>query len=155
MAKARVQNLDRLLAKLGRLSEGQKDAARVEVKRSALNVQNGARRRVAVDEGRLKNSITHETAPDGLAARIGTNVTYAPPVEFGRRAGTMPPPGSLLGWLKRHGLPPEAEYAIRLKIARQGQAARPFLFPAFEQEVPSFNRRLRSALRKAAREAAS
>lgn len=36
-----------------------------------------------VDTGRLRNSITHETAPEEGAVYIGTNVEYAPYQEFG------------------------------------------------------------------------
>ena len=38
-----------------------------------------------VDTGRLRNSITHEAAPDEGAVYIGTNVEYAPYQEFGTR----------------------------------------------------------------------
>ena len=40
-----------------------------------------AKRDTPVDTGRLRNSITHVTSDD--AAYIGTNVEYAPYVEFG------------------------------------------------------------------------
>lgn len=88
---ARVLGMDRLRRRLGELSEGEQAAAKVEVKRGALAVQSGARRRSPVDTGRLRNSITHELAADELSARIGTNVEYAPHVEFGtRRARAQP-----------------------------------------------------------------
>lgn len=38
-----------------------------------------------VDTGRLRNSISHEVAPDEEAVYIGTNVEYAPYQEFGTR----------------------------------------------------------------------
>jgi HK97 gp10 family phage protein len=120
MAKSTVRGLSSLLAKLGAMPPGFEDTTRLEVKRSALNVQNGARRRAPVDTGRLRNSITHETTPNGLAARVGTNVEYAPFQEFGTRRN----------------------------------AARPFLFPAMEQERPKFLKRLESALKKTARKGA-
>lgn len=81
----RVEGLDRLLEKFRALPEDMAAAMRLEVKRSALAVQSGARRRAPVDTGRLRNSITHELAPDELSARIGTNVHYAPFQEFGTR----------------------------------------------------------------------
>ena len=37
------------------------------------------------DTGRLRNSISHDTAPDEGAVYIGTNVEYAPYQEFGTR----------------------------------------------------------------------
>ena len=79
----RIEGMGRLRMALLRVTgEGEK-AVRREVKRSALNVQNGARRRVPVDTGRLRNSITHEIDADGMDATIGSNVEYAPHIEFG------------------------------------------------------------------------
>lgn len=42
-----------------------------------------AKRACPVDTGRLRNSITHVTMPDEKAVYIGTNVEYAPCVEYG------------------------------------------------------------------------
>lgn len=42
-----------------------------------------AKRACPVDTGRLRNSITHVTMPDENAVYIGTNVEYAPHVEYG------------------------------------------------------------------------
>ena len=38
---------------------------------------------VAVDTGRLRNSITNKVVENELAVYIGTNVEYAPYVEYG------------------------------------------------------------------------
>lgn len=46
-----------------------------------LTAEGFAKKLAPVDTGRLRNSITHET--DDNAAYIGTNVEYAPHVEFG------------------------------------------------------------------------
>lgn len=46
-----------------------------------LTAEGYAKKASPVKTGRLRNSITHET--DDNAAYIGTNVEYAPPVEFG------------------------------------------------------------------------
>ena len=46
-----------------------------------LTAEGYAKKASPVKTGRLRNSITHETDDD--AAYIGTNVEYAPPVEFG------------------------------------------------------------------------
>ena len=50
---------------------------------AVLAIQNDARVRVPVDTGRLRNSIGWEMEADRLAARVGTNVDYAPHVEYG------------------------------------------------------------------------
>jgi len=42
-----------------------------------------AKQRCPVDTGRLRNSITHQVTDDGRTVLIGTNVEYAPYVEYG------------------------------------------------------------------------
>lgn len=56
-----------------------------ELLRLALRVERSAKRLCPVDTGRLRASITHQIAKDGqgLFARVGSNVEYAPFVEFG------------------------------------------------------------------------
>jgi HK97 gp10 family phage protein len=51
----------------------------------AIQVETAAKRRCPVDTGRLRSSISHELRVDstGLHAVIGTNVIYAPYVEYG------------------------------------------------------------------------
>lgn len=48
-----------------------------------LAAEGFAKRLCPVDTGRLRNSITHVTRPDDNAVYIGTNVEYAPYVEYG------------------------------------------------------------------------
>jgi HK97 gp10 family phage protein len=58
-------------------------AVQIEVLRSALRIQARARERCPVDTGRLRNSIAIELDEDRLSGSVGTNVDYAPYVEFG------------------------------------------------------------------------
>lgn len=116
MIRVRILGQDRLAQKLAQLEPTLRRALEREVKVAALNIQNGARRRVAVKTGRLRNSITHEITEGGLNAVVGTNVEYGPYIEFGTR---------------------------RMR-------ARPYLFPAFEEERPRYMERLKRALSKAA-----
>lgn len=81
----RIEGMPKLRATLLRVTGEAERTTRREVKRSALNIQNGARERVPVDTGRLRNSIAHEIDEDGLNATIGTNVEYGVFVEFGTR----------------------------------------------------------------------
>ena len=50
-----------------------------------LRIENEAKRRVPVDTGLLRNSITHEVYERGdeIVGVIGTNFDYAPYVEYG------------------------------------------------------------------------
>jgi HK97 gp10 family phage protein len=70
-----------LAAAVGRIKL--KSAADLE--RFALDVQNRARELCPVDTGRLRSSVIHTMGTDehGPYADIGTNVEYAPYVEFG------------------------------------------------------------------------
>ena len=57
-----------------------------EVQRRSIKVERAAKRLCPVDTGRLRSSITRgevERDGDSLSVDIGTNVEYAPYVEFG------------------------------------------------------------------------
>jgi HK97 gp10 family phage protein len=128
-----------------------KQATSDAVSEHALNIQSQAKRNIsdwpAVDTGRLRASIKVESYSDGLARRVGSDVNYAPFVEFGTRPH-FPPLEPIREWCRRHSIPEEAAYAIALKISRTGQPARPFLFPAYEQERPKFEAVIMAAWRK-------
>ena len=111
----RIEGASRLRATLRDLSATQEAAVKRELMRSALAIQAGAKQRAPVDSGRLKNSIATEARDGGMTQVIGTNVEYAPHVEFGTRF----------------------------------MSARPYLFPAFEQERPKLVNRLRTVLEEA------
>lgn len=51
------------------------------ISKAAVHVQGEAKMRVPVRTGNLKGSITQEV--DGLTGTVGTNVEYAPFVEYG------------------------------------------------------------------------
>lgn len=87
------------------------------------------------------------TATVGPTAKDGTFFDQARTVEGGRAAGSkMPPPGALLPWLGRKGKPPEAEFPIGAKIAREGIPAAPFVGPSLEQEAHTLDRNAESIL---------
>lgn len=55
------------------------------LKKLGIRVQRGAKRNCPVDTGRLRSSIAEELGSDsqGLVEVVGTDVDYAPHVEFG------------------------------------------------------------------------
>lgn len=85
MIRARIIGQDRLLRKLAQIEPALRAAMQREVKIAAVNIERGAKQRAPVDTGRLRNSIAHEIHEGGLNAEIGSNVDYAPFVEFGTR----------------------------------------------------------------------
>lgn len=80
--------LKRLLEQTGhRLTE----AVRNAVSEAALACETTAKRATPVDTGRLRSSIGVTKESGGLAADVGTNVEYAPHVEYGTVNQTAQP----------------------------------------------------------------
>lgn len=122
-----------------------------------IAVQSQARRNLtdlpAVDTGRLRSSIKVEdvTRETQINVRVGTDVNYAAAVEFGSKPH-FPPLEPIREWCRRHNIPESAAYAIALNISRNGQAAKPYLFPAYEQERPNFQEYIKEGWRRLDRE---
>lgn len=152
---SRLESLLSRYANAGPVVEREGKAA---LDRAAIRVQNSARGNLhssgAIDTGQLINSIGIESRGP-FARAIGTNKTYGEVVEKGRRSGApMPPPGALLGWMRRHGIPAEDEYIVRRRIAAKGIAARPYLVPALEENEPAIQREFDLAAERALAELA-
>lgn len=75
---AQVINLDKFIKRLDQISEVDFEKA---MKKACLLVENDAKRNCPVDTGRLRQSITHRI--EGSTGIVGTNVEYAPYVEYG------------------------------------------------------------------------
>lgn len=125
-------------------------------------VQADAKRNCRVDTGRLRSSITtKQTAPNEVL--VGTNVKYAPDVEFGTKPHIITPKTKkVLRWeakvvslLTKSGRPrkkpkiiKEARFARRVK--HPGTKPHPYLRPAFDKHVPrTLGIRLRARVLKA------
>lgn len=114
--------------------------------RAILAVEGKAKELAPVDTGTLRRSITHDVQPmaGGIRASAGSAVPYAEVVEKGRGAGKpMPPTGSLLGWMRRHGIDEGAEFVIRRAIGRRGIPARPYLSRALRELRPQISAEIR------------
>jgi HK97 gp10 family phage protein len=117
--------------------------SRLQVERSAINVERDAKNGCPVDTNVLRSSIAKTvTVSDRgrvLEAEVGTSVEYAPFVEFGTGDGASSIPAEL------------QEYSSQFK-GKTGRVrnypARPFLFPAWEQERPKFLRAMEAILAK-------
>lgn len=127
----RVKGIDQLVRSI-KAWEGDKsrEVARLVVS-TAYEIERDAKKAAPVDTGRLRASITRQVGKNERfpSAVVGTNVKYAPFVEFGTgRAGAASDVETPDGYT--HG-------------SSTGVAARPFLFPAFESHYPGFVRELR------------
>lgn len=78
---------------------------------------------------------------------------YAYYVEYGRRAGRMPPPDELAQWFrKKHRLSDEdarqAGWAMAVRIAREGTQPHPFFGPAVEKNKGRIESVVRDVVKK-------
>lgn len=121
------------------------------ITRSVAAVQHDAMAEVKVDTGTLRRSITTNVTP--YLGRVGTNQPHGLTVEKGWPPFfAMPPQGSLLNWLARHGIPEEMEFVIRRNIYRRGFPANPFLEPALTRNQDGINKEFALAADAALRE---
>ena len=116
--------------------------SRLQIERSAINIEREAKNLCPVDDQILRPSIEKKvTATDSgrvLEAEVGTKVEYAPFVEFGTGSGVSVPAG-------------QEEFAMQFKGKtgrKRNYPARPFLFPAWERERPKFVKSMEAILGK-------
>lgn len=83
-----VSELNRLSVDLGKASAGATRKASTAVRKSAFDLEAGAKARAAVDTGFMKNSIGVDIM-GALHAEVGPTATYAPYQEYG--TSRMPP----------------------------------------------------------------
>ena len=127
-----VEGINKLLTKISKMSKEIADDADKEIKLAGIRVRNSAVQNVPTDTGRLKTSIHQEHSY--LTSTVSTNVKYAPYVEFGT--------------LTQVNVPTElTSYALQFKGRGvgngSGMRAQPYLFPAYNKEVPELLKRLK------------
>lgn len=130
--KVSVTGIEGLIKNITKLVAIVDDNLKEAITTSALIVEGDAKKKCPVDTGRLRASITHSgisKSPLGeYTTRVGTDIEYAPDVEFPTRRHL-----ARVGvWAKRHGFG-KTEY---LWVGGKGKE-QPFLYPAFNE---NFNR---------------
>lgn len=114
------------------------------VRDTALAVERDAKLLAPVRTGRMRSNIGTQFYENGLAAEVGTNIEYAPPVEFGTGPRIIRPVRAQALRFTAGG-----RVVFAKRVNHPGTKARPFLFPAWEQQKPEFTRRIQAALRHA------
>jgi len=111
------------------------------VEKTALQVERSAKQKAPVDTGNLRASI--QTVPDGLAQRlVGTNVEYAPDVEFGTQPHVITPTDAEV--LRFEGSDGDIVYAQ--SVDHLGTPAQPFLRPAIREHESDLVENIRAAI---------
>lgn len=127
------QLVDMLTAKLD-------DAVYSVVVEGCLMIENEAKQRCPVDTGILRNSITHEVERENgkIRGTVGTNLDYAPYVEFGTGLFAEAGDGRKTRWSYQDS---KGEWHSTL-----GQKPQPYLRPAYQVCKPAIQRKLQQAI---------
>lgn len=143
-----IRNLEALIHKLNRLGEDVDNIVDEGLKQGAQKIQRTAksliRQKGAYDTGNLHRNITVEKIPEGYV--VGTNVKYAPFIEFG--TGTRGDPSV------SHAQRDKWRYKDAQGNWHTAHAMRPrpFMRPAFNSNKTYVVKSVRNALMKRLRE---
>lgn len=134
----KIEGLDALIKRLGKLSPKIAKEVAMEVNASALAIQSKAKRDVVVNNGMLRNSIQLKEINQGdkIVYTVGSALRYAPYVEFGTGGLVNVPIGF------------EA-FAMQFKgkgIRKINLRPRPYLIPAFENEIPILRKNIQKVI---------
>lgn len=132
-----IENLDKLISKLEKLED-----VNQAMEQACILVENEAKIKCPVDNGLLRNSITHyiEDNPDELVGVVGTNVEYAPYVEFGTGIYSSLGNGRQDRWKYKDA---KGEWHSTI-----GQHPQPYLQPALEENRRKIEKMFKEQVKK-------
>lgn len=132
---SRIENIESLYSKLSKIANIDLTQPITEC---CLIVENEAKERCPVDEGLLRRSITHEV--DKQQGVVGTNISYAPYVEFGTGLFSAKGDGRQTPWTY---LDSKGKWHTTV-----GQHPQPFLHPALTNNRSEINKTLKDEMSK-------
>jgi HK97 gp10 family phage protein len=134
----KIEGLDALIKRLGKLSPKIAKEVALEVNASALAIQSKAKRDVQVDNSTLRSSIQLKEINQGnkIVYTVGSALKYAPYVEFGTGGLVNVPAGYESFAIQFKGT---KGYKVNLR-------ARPYLIPAFESEIPILRKNIKNVI---------
>ena len=132
-----IENLDKLISKLEKLED-----VNQAMEQACILVENEAKIKCPVDNGLLRNSITHyiEDNPNELVGVVGTNVEYAPYVEFGTGFYSSLGNGRQDRWKYKDA---KGEWHSTI-----GQHPQPYLQPALEENRRKIEKMFKEQVKK-------
>lgn len=136
---------------LTKASDGLKDSAARIVAGAKIKLKDNG----SIATGMLRNSGSVRPQVDGTVD-AGFYADYAYWVEYGRKAGGMPPVKLIAEWVrKRHITSDESEiesiaFAIARNIAANGTKAKPFLTPSYEENKSRIDEIMQKAINQVA-----
>ncbi len=146
--RIRLEGDERVLKALRRTKGGGKSRENF-LKRTGFTIEKEWKERAPVDVGRYRSSISTQLRSDKQVI-VGSNVKYAPEVEFGRKPGKWPLPGSLQPWARRHGFPSGSagDFLVRRIIFLRGVKEQ----PALRNALKASQSKIKGFVRLAAKE---
>ena len=132
---------------LTKASDGLRDSAARIVAEAKIKLKDNG----SIATGMLRNSGSLRPQVDGTVD-AGFYADYAYWVEYGRKAGGMPPVKLIAEWVrKRHITSDESEiesiaFAIARNIAANGTKAKPFLTPSYEENKSRIDEIMQKAI---------
>ena len=136
---------------LDKLQRQLKEVAKKDVKATlqgmidtGYEIHAEAVKKVPVDMGRVRTSLAVESNASKMEVRVGTNVKYAPFVEFGTHPHT-PPIEPIREWADRKGVDAGAVWA---SIRKHGTKPHPFLRPAFAEKIGNLIKNIKRNIKK-------
>ena len=135
----KMKGLNQAAADIRRYSESKVEGVKKVIAESTVNIQSDAVSLAPEDTGNLKNSIDFNITKEGLGGEVFAGAEYAPDVEFGTRPHKIQAKNGGVLAFKKNG-----KTVFAKSVNHPGTPAQPFLFPAFEAEMPKY----KSALQK-------
>jgi len=116
------------------------------LRKAGFTVEGRAKKRAPVDTGRYRSSI--KTEVQELRSIIGSNLVYAPFIEFGTRPH-WPPLSALQPWARRHGFPRgrTGAFLVARAIARRGTKAQKVMTTSLKDSLGDIERLLKDTAR--------
>ena len=136
---ANIENMDSLLRKLAQIADIN-NATMKGLEKAAIRVEVDAKVNAPSDDGHLRASLTHELDGSKLQAAIGSNLHYAPYVEFGTGVHAVKGDGRKTPW--------SYEDAEGNWHTTAGQHPQPFLEPALDMNKDAIQKDIANEVKK-------
>ncbi len=161
-----IEGLDQVLKGFGKAKKTIRLAAFRGLQKWALDVLvdaiNNLRQNASVVTGLLRQSgkvqrVAENTLDAGFFDSQNDKSGYAYFVEYGRRAGKMPPPDELAQWaykkfrLHDRKLARQAGWAMAVKIAKAGTKPHPYFMPAIDKNKSRITQVIQDEINRATR----
>ena len=136
-----LKGLQNAVAGVERYTNSKLEGAKRIIVESTVNIQSDAVSLAPEDTGNLKSSIDFNITNNGLTGEIFAGAEYAPDVEFGTAPHKIVAKNGKALAFKKNG-----KTVFAKSVNHPGTRAQPFLFPAWEAEMPKFESAMRKEL---------